>query len=65
MTIYVDADGCPVKNEVYRVARRYRLKVYLVSNSRMRIPQEELFELVIVNEQFNAADDWIVARVGR
>ena len=64
MTLYVDADGCPVKNEVYRVARRYRLKVYLVSNSRMRIPQEELFELVIVNEQFNAADDWIVARVG-
>jgi uncharacterized protein len=63
MTLYVDADGCPVKNEVYRVARRYRLKVYLVSNSRMRIPQEDLFELVIVNEQFNAADDWIVARV--
>ena len=64
MTLYVDADGCPVKNEVYRVARRYRLKVYLVSNSRMRIPQEDLFELVVVNEQFNAADDWIVARVG-
>jgi hypothetical protein len=64
MTIYVDADGCPVKDEVYRVARRYKLKVYLVSNSRMRIPHEELFELVIVNEQFNAADDWIAARVG-
>jgi uncharacterized protein len=63
MTLYVDADGCPVKNEVYRVTRRHRLKVYLVSNSRMRIPQEDLFELVIVNEQFNAADDWIVARV--
>ena len=63
MMLCVDADGCPVKNEVYRVARRYRLKVYLVSNSRMRIPQEDLFELVIVNEQFNAADDWIVARV--
>ena len=64
MTLYVDADGCPVKNEVYRVARRHRLKVYLVSNSRMRIPQEDLFELVIVNGQFNAADDWIAARVG-
>ena len=61
--IYVDADGCPVKNEVYRVAKRYGLKVYLVSNSRMRIPQEELFELVIVDEQFNAADDWIVEQV--
>ena len=63
ITIYVDADGCPVKNEVYRVARRFGLKVYLVSNSRMGVPQEELFELVIVNEWFNAADDWIVEQV--
>jgi uncharacterized protein YaiI (UPF0178 family) len=63
ITIYVDADGCPVKNEVYRVAKRFGLKVYLVSNSRMGIPQEELFELVIVNEGFNAADDWIVEQV--
>jgi uncharacterized protein len=63
MTIYIDADGCPVKNEVYRVARRFGLKVYLVSNSRMGIPQGELFELVIVNEGFNAADDWIVEQV--
>ena len=63
MTIYIDADGCPVKNEVYRVAKRFGLKVYLVSNSRMGIPQGELFELVIVNERFNAADDWIVEQV--
>jgi uncharacterized protein len=63
MTIYIDADGCPVKNEVYRVARRFGLRVYLVSNSRMGIPQGELFELVIVNEGFNAADDWIVEQV--
>jgi uncharacterized protein len=63
MTIYVDADGCPVKNEVYRVAKRFGLRVYLVSNSRMGIPQEELFELVIVNEGFNAADDWIAEQV--
>lgn len=63
ITIYVDADGCPVKNQVYRVAKRVGLKVYLVSNSRMGIPQEELFELVIVNGQFNAADDWIVEKV--
>ncbi len=62
ITIYVDADGCPVKNEVYRVARRFGLKVYLVSNSKMTIPQEELVELVIVNDRFNAADDWIVER---
>ena len=61
--IYVDADGCPVKDEVYRVARRYALKVYLVSNSPIRIPEEDLFELVIVKGQFDAADDWIVEHV--
>lgn len=61
--IYVDADGCPVKNEVFRVAQRYGLRVYVVSNSSLRIPQEELFELVIVKEQFDAADDWIVEHV--
>ena len=63
MTIYIDADGCPGKNEVYRVAKRFGLKVYLVSNSRMGIPEGELFELVIVNEGFNAADNWIVEQV--
>jgi uncharacterized protein len=62
--IYVDADGCPVKDEVYRVARRYGLKVYVVSNRPIRIPEEELFELVIVKGQFDAADDWIVEHVG-
>jgi uncharacterized protein len=61
--IYVDADACPVKNEVYRVAKRYGLKVYLVSNSEMRIPPEELFELVVVNDNFNAADNWIVTQI--
>ena len=63
ITIYVDADGCPVKNEVYRVAKRFGLRVSLVSNSRMGIPKEELFKLVIVEEGFNAADDWIVEQV--
>jgi uncharacterized protein len=58
--IYIDADGCPVKNEIFRVARRYGLRVHVVANSRMRIPEEELFELVIVKEHFDAADDWIV-----
>jgi uncharacterized protein len=61
--IYVDADGCPVKDEVFRVAQRYGLRVYVVANSRLRIPQEALFELVIVNEGFDAADDWIVEHV--
>ncbi|HMK37154.1 MAG TPA: YaiI/YqxD family protein [Desulfomonilaceae bacterium] len=61
--IYVDADACPVKNEVFRVALRYGIKVYVVSNSRMRIPQDELFELVLVTDEFDAADDWIVEHV--
>lgn len=61
--IFVDADGCPVKQEVYRVARRYGLKVILVSNSRMRTPLEDWVEAVVVEGQFNAADDWIVEHV--
>jgi uncharacterized protein YaiI (UPF0178 family) len=44
LDIWVDADGCPVKDEVYRVARRYGLRVRLVANSAMRIPDEERFE---------------------
>ncbi|MCA1961550.1 MAG: YaiI/YqxD family protein [Desulfomonile sp.] len=60
INIYVDADGCPVKNEVFRVAQRYGLKVYVVADTGMRIPEHELFELIIVNDRFDAADDWIV-----
>jgi uncharacterized protein len=52
-----------VKQEVYRVAKRYGLKVTLVSNSRMGAPQEDWLEAVIVDGQFNAADDWIVEHV--
>jgi uncharacterized protein YaiI (UPF0178 family) len=63
INIFVDADGCPVKQEVYRVAKRYGLKVTLVSNSRMRTPQEDWIEAVVVEGQFNAADDWIVEHV--
>ena len=62
--IFVDADGCPVKQEVYRVAQRYGLKVTLVANAWMQAPQAEWLELVVVNDQFNAADDWIVEHVG-
>jgi uncharacterized protein YaiI (UPF0178 family) len=61
--IIVDADGCPVKEEIYRVAKRYGLKVTLVSNSWMRIPRGDWLELVVVNGQFDAADDWIVDHV--
>jgi len=61
--IIVDADGCPVKQEVFRVAERHGLKVILVSNSWMRIPDEDWLELVVVKEGFDAADDWIVEHV--
>ena len=61
--IFVDADGCPVKQEVYRVASRYRLDVTLVANSWMRVPTERWIALEIVEEGFDAADDWIVEHV--
>jgi uncharacterized protein len=63
LDIYVDADGCPVKQEVYGVAKRYGLKVIVVSNSRMRIPHEDGLELIVVDGQFDAVDDWIVEHV--
>lgn len=62
--IYVDADACPVKQEVYRVARRYGLAVTLVANSWMRIPDERGLALEVVENGFDAADDWIVEHVG-
>ena len=61
--IYVDADACPVKQEVYRVAKRYQLDVTLVANSWMRIPDERWLKLEVVGEGFDAADDWIVEQV--
>jgi len=60
--IFVDADACPVKNEVYRVAERYGLKVFVVANSFMNVPRSDLIERVIVNEGPDVADDWIVER---
>ena len=63
LDIFIDADGCPVKQEVYRVAKRCGLKVTLVSNSRMGTPQEDWLEVVVADGQFNAADDWIVEHV--
>ncbi len=63
-TIFVDADACPVKEEVYRVARRYQLKVVLVANKPMRRPEGGNVALVLVEGQFNAADDWIAEHAG-
>ena len=62
--IYIDADACPVKPEVYRVAERYGLQVTLVANSRMRIPLQKWLTLVVVNDNLDAADNWIVLNVG-
>jgi len=59
-TIFIDADACPVKEEVYRVAKRYNLLVMVVANSWMRIPDDAGLELVVVSDGFDAADDWIV-----
>lgn len=58
--IYIDADGCPVKNEVFKVAERYKLPVVLVANKRLNLPVSSLLEMVVVTGAFDAADDWIV-----
>lgn len=63
--IFIDADACPVKQEVYRVANRYGLKVMLIANSPMNIPQEDGVSLVVVKGQMDAADDWIVEHATR
>jgi uncharacterized protein YaiI (UPF0178 family) len=60
--IYVDADACPVKDEIYRVAGRYGLKVFVVANAFINVPRDPLIERVIVGEGMNVADDWIAER---
>ncbi|WP_110750267.1 YaiI/YqxD family protein [Phyllobacterium leguminum] len=62
ITIYVDADACPVKDEVYRVAERHGVKVYVVANSFIAIPRDPLVERVIVPAGLDVADDWIAER---
>ena len=63
MPIYLDADACPVKDEVYRVARRYGIKVIVVANSLFRIPADDLIEFIVVKDGIDAADDWISERI--
>ena len=58
--IYIDADGCPVKDEVYKVAERYKMAVVLVANKALHHPRNELLSMVVVSGNFDAADDWIV-----
>jgi uncharacterized protein YaiI (UPF0178 family) len=64
MAVYVDADACPVKEEVYRVVRRHQSHVSVVANAPLRVPTEALVELVVVRGGFDAADDWIAERAG-
>lgn len=64
MQIYVDADACPVKAEVVRVAARHEIPVQMVANSWMRIDAGPLVKLVIVQDGPDAADDWIAERIG-
>jgi uncharacterized protein YaiI (UPF0178 family) len=61
--IFVDADACPVKPEIYRVAERYALHVYVVANAFMAVPRSDTIERIVVPEGPDVADDWIVERV--
>lgn len=64
VSIYVDADACPVKDEVYRVAARHGLHVFVVANSFLNVPREPWIERVIVGDRLDEADDWIAERAG-
>jgi len=60
MQILIDADACPVKEETYKVATRYKVPVVVVSNSPIRVPRDPLISRKVVSNDFDAADDWIV-----
>jgi uncharacterized protein YaiI (UPF0178 family) len=63
IALYIDADACPVKEEVYKVAERYGLKTFVVSNSFMMIPRSAMIERVVVEAGPDVADDWIAEHV--
>ncbi|HEY0085385.1 MAG TPA: YaiI/YqxD family protein [Allosphingosinicella sp.] len=62
--ILVDADACPVKEEIYKVAFRHEVKVTLVTNQHLRVPPHSLIERITVGAGFDAADDWIAGATG-
>ena len=64
LQILVDADACPVKEEIYKVALRHKVPVAVVSNSPFRIPRHDLIRRVMVSDSFDAADDWIADNAG-
>lgn len=63
LAIFIDADACPVKDEVYRVAQRYGLKTWVVANSFLMVPASSLIERMVVDAGPDAADDWIAEAV--
>ena len=63
--IYVDADACPVKDEIYRVAGRHSLPVSVVAGQFIRVPQDPLIERIAAGSGMDAADDWIAERAGK
>ena len=60
--VLVDADACPVKEEIYRVALRHAVPVTIVSNAHLRVPAHPLLDRIVVSDGFDAADDWIAER---
>jgi uncharacterized protein YaiI (UPF0178 family) len=62
--LLIDADACPVKEEVYRVAKRHKLTVSVVANQWMRMPDDPSIRIEVVDDGFDAADDWIVEHSG-
>ena len=60
--VFIDADACPVKDEVYKVAERHGVKTYLIANSWMQMPRDPMIERVIVPAGPDIADDWIAER---
>lgn len=64
ITLLIDADACPVKDEAYRVAARHGLRVVVVANSPVQVPREPWIERVVVGSRLDEADDWIAERAG-
>lgn len=63
LDIYIDADGCSVKNEIYKVAARYKLKVIVVANQYLNVPLDVNIRMEVVSDSFDAADDWIIEKI--
>lgn len=63
ITIYIDADGCPVKEETYKVAMRYQIAVVLVANKGLSIPPHPLFQMKVVSQGADEADNWIAENI--